>query len=399
MANMYLADIYNLATSKLQNYWDDEFVGRNPHFKELALKLRGKFNDVGRVMNDISDSFLEEKIYKDALELMNYACSFHSGEKPPDQQPPIEKLYEVSQRSNTWYPIIEQLLIKQQIDKGIYKFPFEVLGSPPSDFGWYWLNDVIGHHNFKPEKFQIIVWHQLASRISPINNSQHEFHVHPVSPSQYFCFARVSLDDQDLFDIRYDLEISWKSVLDSFLFWLEKTAAAMSLKNSGGFIEILIAQGEGKSLEFKSTLSYDLKTFQHNAKLEHGVLKTIAAFCNSEGGTLLIGIADNGDVHGLDDDFSLLNKKNEPRDAFKQKLDGLITKHLDDHVHGLVHIGIEPYKQKLVAKVVVRPSGKAVFLDKTEFFIRRNAGSIPISGDDLFNYMRDRFFDPKSNYR
>ena len=41
--------------------------------------------------------------------------------------------------------------------------------------------------------------------------------------------------------------------------------------------------------------------------LEGAVLKTVAAFLNSyDGGTLLIGVADDGTVHGLDADYASL---------------------------------------------------------------------------------------------
>lgn len=38
-------------------------------------------------------------------------------------------------------------------------------------------------------------------------------------------------------------------------------------------------------------------------------MKTVAAFMNSEGGLLIVGAADNGDVLGLDKDFETLSKK------------------------------------------------------------------------------------------
>ena len=59
--------------------------------------------------------------------------------------------------------------------------------------------------------------------------------------------------------------------------------------------EELIKRGESKTLEFKSTLRWSLKEDRQDDKgVTHAVLKTIAAFLNTEGGDLLIGVADDG---------------------------------------------------------------------------------------------------------
>jgi type I restriction enzyme R subunit len=61
--------------------------------------------------------------------------------------------------------------------------------------------------------------------------------------------------------------------------------------------EDLIKRGESKTLEFKSTLRWSLKEDrQDDEGVTHAVLKTIAAFLNTEGGDLLIGVADDGSI-------------------------------------------------------------------------------------------------------
>ena len=44
--------------------------------------------------------------------------------------------------------------------------------------------------------------------------------------------------------------------------------------------------------------------------MEKVISKTIAAFVNSEGDTLFIGVDDDGNVVGLENDYQLLKKKN-----------------------------------------------------------------------------------------
>ncbi len=71
----------------------------------------------------------------------------------------------------------------------------------------------------------------------------------------------------------------------------------------------LIKQKEGKSLEFKSSLLWDYKQNEINKELKKAVMKNVAAFLNTSGGILLIGIDDNRKVLGLDKDIQTVPKK------------------------------------------------------------------------------------------
>ena len=65
--------------------------------------------------------------------------------------------------------------------------------------------------------------------------------------------------------------------------------------------EELIKRGESKTLEFKATLRWNLRENRKDDKaITHAVLKTIAAFLNTAGGDLLIGVADDGTVTGIE---------------------------------------------------------------------------------------------------
>ncbi len=75
---------------------------------------------------------------------------------------------------------------------------------------------------------------------------------------------------------------------------------------------------EGAHLEYKSTLRTRAETGELFKPLQTASLKTVAAFLNSrEGGTLLIGVADDGSVFGLDSDYATLRKPGkDDRDLF-----------------------------------------------------------------------------------
>lgn len=79
-------------------------------------------------------------------------------------------------------------------------------------------------------------------------------------------------------------------------------------------LEEMIEEGESAELEFKQTLRWDIKEGKVNKALEQIVVKTVAAFANSyAGGTLLIGVSDNGDIMGLEQDYAALGDADKDR--------------------------------------------------------------------------------------
>ena len=82
-------------------------------------------------------------------------------------------------------------------------------------------------------------------------------------------------------------------------------------------------------MEFKSTLRYDLKEKKINKLLKKVVLKSIAAFNNSDGGLLLIGVDDAGKILGLKADYRTLKKPD--KDGFELHLRSLISRSYGEH--------------------------------------------------------------------
>ncbi len=90
-------------------------------------------------------------------------------------------------------------------------------------------------------------------------------------------------------------------------------------------ISELILRGESDTLEFKSSLQWDMGQKTLTTGLRKMVLKTIAAFLNSSGGTLLIGVKDGGEVLGLEED---LGTTRGSRDRYAT----LLTSHITDFI-------------------------------------------------------------------
>lgn len=153
-------------------------------------------------------------------------------------------------------------------------------------------------------------------------------------------------------------------------------------------IDEIVTQGEGKTIEFKSTLRINLHTKQVDPRVELGCLKTIAGFLNSRGGTLVIGVADNGDPVGIEAD-SFVNE-----DKMVLHLDNLIRGRLGAQFGMYVHPRFEDYGGHRVLAVECWPAKAPVFVkdDGVErFYIRSGASTSELLMSQVQEYIKQRF--------
>ncbi|MGO8867308.1 MAG: RNA-binding domain-containing protein [Alphaproteobacteria bacterium] len=163
--------------------------------------------------------------------------------------------------------------------------------------------------------------------------------------------------------------------------------------------EELIKHGESKTLEFKSTLRWNLKEDRRDDKaVTHAVLKTIAAFLNTDGGDLLIGVADNGSIVGTERD------QLESDDQFMRHLAQVVRNGLGDRAGTCIDPKTQTVQGKTVCVVSCQRSPEPVFLkwkgvEATpvgDFFVRSGPGTVKLSPDSAREYIRIRFGSPAS---
>jgi hypothetical protein len=151
----------------------------------------------------------------------------------------------------------------------------------------------------------------------------------------------------------------------------------------------LIRNGESASLEFKSTLRWDLKTGKPAGYIERACLKTICAFLNTTGGILLIGIRDDGSVEGIESDRFV----NE--DKFLLHLWTLIRTSLGRDVSPFITSRLEKNGEKTICLLTCSRSPRPVFLRQPgfdeEFYIRMGPGSTALEISEALKYIGDRF--------
>ena len=143
--------------------------------------------------------------------------------------------------------------------------------------------------------------------------------------------------------------------------------------------EELIKRGESKSLEFKSTLRYNLKENLGEDKLvTHAALKTIAAFLNTDGGDLLIGVADDGSIVGVERD------QFESEDKFMLNLAQVVRNALGDRAGTCIDPKMQAVQGGTVCVVTCQRSPEPVFLKwkgmeanpEGDFFVRSGPGTV-----------------------
>ncbi|OHB00531.1 MAG: hypothetical protein A3E94_01900 [Candidatus Zambryskibacteria bacterium RIFCSPHIGHO2_12_FULL_44_12b] len=166
-----------------------------------------------------------------------------------------------------------------------------------------------------------------------------------------------------------------------------------SYKNSKTSILDLILEGEHSRLELKQTFRWDGKRNVTSKDLEKAVMKTVAAFLNTEGGQLLIGISDNGNIHGLEDDYKSLTRKD--RDGFENAFNQSMKNMIGAEFRQYVGLSFEQIEEKEVCVISVEPSPKPVFLrvnDKEEeFFIRTGNTTSPLKVSQVNSYIESHW--------
>ena len=158
--------------------------------------------------------------------------------------------------------------------------------------------------------------------------------------------------------------------------------------------EELIKRGESKTLEFKSTLRWNLKEDRQDDKgVTHAVLKTIAAFLNTEGGDLLIGVADDGSIVGIERD------QLESDDKFMRHLAQVVRNGLGDRAGTCIDPKAQVVQGKTVCVVSCQRSPEPVFLKwkgleataEGDFFVRSGPGAVKLPPESAREYIRTRF--------
>ena len=277
------------------------------------------------------------------------------------------------------------------------------------DNSWLKMANSKNYHHFFPKSYlrkEGVGNENSMVNITLVGDDLNKRKIRAKAPSIYI---------QDFLDENEGLSKSIKSHLidnisefgihsDDYKVFLEKRAISIfkALKNrielkneivdEDTELKELILKGENDKLEFKSTLRFDLRENKVNKRLEFVIAKTISAFLNSEGGILLIGIDDFGNVLGLHKDFETLSKNDV--DGFELHLRNIIKKYLGFSFEKYLKVSFPIVDENKVCKIQIYKSGNPVFATiegKENFYVRIGNSSVPKNRAEQSEYVRQHW--------
>ena len=158
-------------------------------------------------------------------------------------------------------------------------------------------------------------------------------------------------------------------------------------------LEGILKGGETENLEFKSSLRWDYNQNMENTKLDYPILKTLTAFMNTDGGILYVGVSNDGDILGLEKDYSTF-KKEQNWDTWSQAFTNIVNNRIGIEFHNFIKREKIEINGKEIAKIVVSESTREVFIDpddKADFHIRAGTTTQMLNPKEVSAYIKDHF--------
>lgn len=160
------------------------------------------------------------------------------------------------------------------------------------------------------------------------------------------------------------------------------------MASNGNAIQEIVQKGESGTVEFKSSLRMNLHINEKDGRLEHSVIKTLAGFLNRDGGTLLIGIADDGTPLGIDAD------QFKSEDRMSLHLTNLVKSRMGHTAMTKIRIEYGTYQDHRIMKVVCEPSPFPIYVKDgpTEhFYVRMGPSTDELPASKIQEYIKHRF--------
>lgn len=171
-------------------------------------------------------------------------------------------------------------------------------------------------------------------------------------------------------------------------FVVNDQAAAIALD-----VDAIVASGESDLVEFKSSARWDYNRQKESPVIEQIIVKTLASLMNGKGGTLLIGVADDGQALGLEVDYKTLGKRPD-RDGYQQFLVQLISSALGKNACAELSISFHPLQGKEVCAIRIAAAASPIYLDDAgskKLFVRLGNTSQELTGPQAVEYARKRW--------
>ncbi len=150
----------------------------------------------------------------------------------------------------------------------------------------------------------------------------------------------------------------------------------------------VVMNGESDDVEFKSSLRINLHTGSKDPRIEHAALKTLAAFLNTNGGTLLIGVSDDGSPVGIQADVF------ENEDKMSQHLVNIVKSRMGVSAMTNIHARFDDHEDNRIMVIKCAKAPTPVFVkesDRERFFIRTGPATTELTPSQTQEYIKQRF--------
>lgn len=153
-------------------------------------------------------------------------------------------------------------------------------------------------------------------------------------------------------------------------------------------VRIIIQNGENKHNEFKSSAFLDLKTNQKVDYLITPIIKTIAAYMNTDGGNLIVGVNDSSDIIGIANELKLFPS----RDRYLQTIENHVKAQLGTQNTSQINYKFVEIKSNVILLIsVLSKSKKEVYIKEKEFYIRSTPSTRKLEGREMNEYIETNF--------
>ena len=219
----------------------------------------------------------------------------------------------------------------------------------------------------------------VFGEVAVINNNHRSGTIKAVEPS-----LLISLNGNDLLN---DEKIPAKTAIKIFIHLARMISSYLTTAQNTS-THSLIEDGENEFVEFKSTLRYNLFTKKFDKEIEHATLKTVAAFLNTSGGTLICGVNDKKQILGLKDD------KFNDDDHMMLHLTKLIQERIGMQHARFIKSNVESSNGKKVLRVDVKPASSPAYLvhnNDEVFYVRTGPATSQMKVSEIYDYIQTRF--------